>query len=253
VTGDFEYDIHSTSLHDYELRVLDAAHTAPAEYLSDGDSSSDVEPTLTPTEATTATVPPAFQVTINLAYTPKALTHFAGVTDLKNKFVLGLQRINDTLKNSRINARVLLGRVAKVAYTENDTMKLVRDDVEAGLVSGLPVPTGKNKTVLVADVFGKWSGTAMLGGPYIVIKYGFISTNLLAHEVGHSFNCVHERAFQFGNGRYTTMIQDGSLGREPIYSNPNATWLGQAAGTTYHFNARRICEHFKLGLGCWLP
>ena len=68
---------------------------------------------------------------------------------------------------------------------------MVRQDVEAGLVPGLPVPTGKNKTVLVVDVYGKWNGTAMLSGPYAVIKYDDISTLTLAHELGHTFGAIH--------------------------------------------------------------
>ena len=162
-------------------------------------------------------------------------------------------RTNDTLKNSNLNVRVKLGKVVFVKeYTQNSTLGLVRQDVEAGRVPGLPVPTAKNKTVLVVDVFGR-GGTAMLGGPYVIIKHQSISTLLLTHEMGHSFGAIHEKAYQFTNGRYTAMIQDGSLGREPIYSNPMAQWLGAPAGTSTLSNARRMCtEFFKLGTGCWI-
>lgn len=48
----------------------------------------------------------------------------------------------------RQRPRVKLGRIVFVKeYTENSTLGLVRQDVEAGLVPGLPVPTGKNETV----------------------------------------------------------------------------------------------------------
>ena len=82
-----------------------------------------------------------------------------------------MARTNDTLKNSNLNVRVRLNKFVFVKeYTENTTLSLVREDVEAGLVPGLPVPIGKNKTVLVVDVYGKWNGTAQLSGPYAVIK-----------------------------------------------------------------------------------
>jgi len=162
--------------------------------------------------------------------------------------------VNNTLKNSNLNVRVKLGRIVFIdRYKENTSLRLVRRDVERGRVRGLPVPTGKNKTVLVVDVFGKWTGTAMLGGPYIVIKHHAISTLTFAHEMGHSFGGIHEKTYQFRNGRYTAMIQSGRTLREPIYSNPKVQWFGERAGTARLSNAQRMCnEFFKLGRGCWI-
>jgi hypothetical protein len=190
---------------------------------------------------------------VNLAYTRAALAHFPSATALRDAFVIGLSRTNDTLRNSNLNVHVRLNRVVFVKdYTENDNLALVREDVEAGLVPGLPVPINKNKTVLVVDVYGKWNGTAMLGGPYAVIKYDYISTLTLAHEIGHLFAAIHLKAYQFTNGRWTVMTQDRTL-REPIYSNPMVQWLGEPAGTSTLFNARRMCnEFFELGPGCWI-
>ena len=151
--------------------------------------------------------------------------------------------------------RVKLNRVVFVkGYTENTSLKLVRQDVEGGLVQGLPFPRGKNKTVLVVDTYAPYNGTAILGGPYVVIKYHAISTLTLVHELGHTFGATHLRAYQFTNGRYTVMapFQYGTL-REPIYSNPMVQWLSEPAGTSTLFNARRMCnEFFKLGPGCWI-
>ena len=91
---------------------------------------------------------------------------------------------------------------------------------------GLPVPIGKNKTVLVVDAYAPYNGTAMLAGPYAVIKYHVISTLTLVHELGHTFGATHLKAYQFTNGRYTVMapFAYGTL-REPIYSNPKFNGL----------------------------
>jgi len=255
VKGDFEYDITKDRSGDYELRATHLKNTVAEECLADSNHKVDsgASQRIGTNSITTFAVAPPLEITVNLAYTKAALAHFPSVTALKNDFVIGLGRTNDTLKNSNLNVRVKLGRIVFVKeYTENSTLKLVRQDVEGGLVPGLPVPTGKNKTVLVVDVFGIWNGTAMLGGPYAVIKHHVISTLTLAHEIGHLFGAIHLRAYQFTNGRYTVMTQDRTL-REPIYSNPRVQWFGEPAEISTLFNARRMCnEFFKLGPGCWI-
>ena len=264
VEGDLEYDVVKDSSGDYELRTTNLKNAAAEEYLADSDRRvvsdtsqevvSDASQELDTNSSTTFSVAAPLEITVNLAYTRAALTQYPSATALKNAFVIGLGRVNDTLRNSNLNVRVKLGRVIFVKnYRQNSTLQLVRQDVEDGRVPGLPVPAGKNKTVLVVDVYGKFSGTAMLGGPYIVINQHAISTLLLAHEMGHSFGAIHLKAHQFANGRYTAMVQDGSLGREPIYSNPKARWFGQRAGSIKHFNAKRMCdEFFRLGPRCWI-
>lgn len=266
--GDFEYDITKDGRGDYELRATDLKDTVVDECLTDSDpkvqsaagqdigtdSITTSAAATTSEAATTFTAAQPFEITVNLAYTRAALAQFPSATALKNAFVIGLTRVNNTLKNSNLNVRVKLGRVVFVdRYRQNTSLRLVRQDVERGRVPGLPVPTGKNKTVLVVDVFGKWTGTAMLGGPYIVIKHHAISTLTFAHEMGHSFGGIHEKTYQFRNDRYTAMIQSGRTLREPIYSNPKVQWFGQRAGTATLSNAQRMCsEFFKLGRGCWI-
>jgi hypothetical protein len=258
VKGDVEYDIIKDSSGDYELRATDPKNTVAAECLADSGHRVDsgASQAISTNSITTFAVAPPFEITVNLAYTKAALAHFPSAIALKNDFVIGLARTNNTLKNSNLNVRVKLGRIAFVKeYTENKTgLRWVRQDVEGGLVPGLPVPTGKNKTVLVVDVFGIENGTAMLGGPYVVIKHHVISTLTLAHEIGHTFGAIHEKAYQFTNGRYTVMgdFTKTTL-REPIYSNPMAQWLGEPAGTSTLFNAKRMCiKFFELGPGCWI-
>ena len=262
VKEDFEYDITKDSRGDYELRATDLKDTVVDECLTDSDPKvqSAAGQTIgtnsisTSEAVTTLAAARPFEITVNLAYTKAALAQFPSATALKNAFVIGLARVNDTLKNSNLNVRVRLGRIVLVnRYRENTSLRLVRRDVERGRVRDLPVPTGKNKTVLVVDVFGKWTGTAMLGGPYIVIKHHAISTLTFAHEMGHSFGGIHEKTYQFRNGRYTAMIQSGRTLREAIYSNPKIQWLGERAGTARLSNAQRMCnEFFKLGRGCWI-
>jgi len=266
VKGDFEYDITKDGRGDYELRATDLKDTVVDECLTDSDPKVQAAAgqnvgtaaittsaaATTFTAATTAARP--FEITVNLAYTKAALAQFPSAKALTNAFVIGLARVNNTLKNSNLNVRVKLGKIVFIdRYKENTSLRLIRRDVERGRVRGLPVPTGKNKTVLVVDVFGKWTGTAMLGGPYIVIKHHAISTLTFAHEMGHSFGGIHEKTYQFRNSRYTAMIQSGRTLREPIYSNPKVQWLGQRAGTATLSNAQRMCsEFFKLGRGCWI-
>jgi len=261
VKGDFEYDVIKDSSGYYELRVTDLTHTVAEEFLADSDHkvASAASQTIGTDSLATFAVATPLGINVNLAYTKAALAHFPGETEtaaataLKNEFAIGLARTNDTLKNSNLNVQVKLNRIVFVKdYTENSTLSLVREDLEAGLVPDLPVPTGKNKTVLVVDVYGKWNGTAQLSGPYAVIKWDFISTLTLAHELGHTFGAIHLKRYQFMNGRYTVMTQDRTL-REPIYSNPKVQWLGEPAGTSNLFNAKRMCdEFFKLGTGCWI-
>ena len=230
VKGDFEYDITKDGRGDYELRATDLKDTVVDECLADSDpevqspagrnirtdaiatsvAATTLEAATTSAAATTFATARPLEITVNLAYTKAALAQFPSATALKNAFVIGLARVNGTLKNSNLNVRVKLGKIVFVnRYRENTSLRLVRRDVERGRVPGLPVPTGKNKTVLVVDVYGKWTGTAMLGGPYIVIKHYAISTLTFAHEMGHSFGGIHEKTYQFRNGRYTTMIQSG--------------------------------------------
>ena len=261
VKGDFEYDVIKDSSGYYELRVTDLTHTVAEEFLADSDHkvASSASQTIGTDSLATFAVATPLGINVNLAYTKAALAHFPGETEtaaataLKNEFAIGLARTNDTLKNSNLNVQVKLNRIVFVKdYTENSTLSLVREDLEAGLVPDLPVPTGKNKTVLVVDVYGKWNGTAQLSGPYAVIKWDFISTLTLAHELGHTFGAIHLKRYQFMNGRYTVMTQDRTL-REPIYSNPKVQWLGEPAGTSNLFNAKRMCDgFFKLGTGCWI-
>jgi len=261
VKGDFEYDVIKDSSGYHELRVTDLTHTVAEEFLADSDHkvASAASQTIGTDSLATFAVATPLGINVNLAYTKAALAHFPGETEtaaataLKNEFAIGLARTNDTLKNSNLNVQVKLNRIVFVKdYTENSTLSLVREDLEAGLVPDLPVPTGKNKTVLVVDVYGKWNGTAQLSGPYAVIKWDFISTLTLAHELGHTFGAIHLKRYQFMNGRYTVMTQDRTL-REPIYSNPKVQWLGEPAGTSNLFNAKRMCdEFFKLGTGCWI-
>jgi len=262
VKGDFEYDITKDGRGDYELRATDLKDTVVDECLTDSDRESKsaaaqnigTDSITTSAAATIFTAARPFEITVNLAYTKAALAQFPSAKALTNAFVIGLARVNNTLKNSNLNVRVKLGRIVFLdRYKENTSLRLVRRDVERGRVRDLPVPTGKNKTVLVVDVFGKWTGTAMLGGPYIVIKHHAISTLTFAHEMGHSFAGIHEKTYQFRNGRYTAMIQSGRTLREPIYSNPKVQWFGQRAGTATLSNAQRMCsEFFKLGRGCWI-
>jgi len=255
VKSDFEYDLARDSRGEYELRATDLKNAIADECLADSRHRVDsgASQRIGTDSVTALAVAPPVEINVNLAYTTAALAQFQDATALKNAFVFGLARTNDTLRNSNLNVRVKLNKVVFVKdYTENDTLALVREDVEAGLVPGLPVPIGKNKTVLVVDVFGKWNGTAMLSGPYAVIKYHVISELTLAHELGHTFGAIHLKAYRFANGRYTVMTQDRTL-REPIYSNPKVQWLGEPAGTSTLFNAKRMCsEFFKLGLGCWI-
>jgi hypothetical protein len=255
VTGNFEYDIIKGISGDYELRATDLKNTVAEDCLADSrhKGNSGAGQKVGTNSITTLAVAPPLEINVNLAYTKAALAQFPSATALKNDFVIGLARTNDTLQNSNLNVRVKLNRIVFVKeYTENETLALVREDVEAGLVPGLPVPIGKNKTVLVVDVFGKWNGTAILGGPYAVIKYNFISTLTLAHELGHTFGAIHLKAYHFTNGRWTVMTQDRTL-REPIFSNPKVQWFGEPAGTSTLFNARRMCnEFFLLGPGCWI-
>jgi len=255
VKDDFEYDIVKDGRGEYELRATNLRNTIAEECLADSghQGNSGAGQKVGTDSITTLAVAPPLEINVNLAYTKAALAQFPSATALKNDFVIGLALTNDTLRNSNLNVRVRLNKVVFVKdYTENDTLALVREDVEAGLVPGLPVPINKNKTVLVVDVFGKWNGTAMLSGPYAVLKYHVISSLTLAHELGHTFGAIHLKAYQFANGRYTVMTQDRTL-REPIYSNPKMQWLGEPAGTSTLFNAKRMCgEFFKLGAGCWI-
>ena len=261
VKGDVEYDITKDGRGDYELRTTDLNDAVADECLTGRErkvetassQSVDTESITAFAAATSFAVARPFEITVNLAYTKAALAQFASATALKNAFVIGLARVNETLRNSNLNVRVQLGRIVFVnKYRENTSLRLVRQDVERGLVPGLPVPTGKNKTVFVVDVFGKWTGTAMLGGPFIVIKHHAISTLTLAHEMGHSFGGIHEKTYGFRNGHYTAMIQSGGTLREPIYSNPGILWFGERAGTAARSNAQRMCrEFFRLGSGCW--
>jgi hypothetical protein len=256
VKGDFEYDLVKDSHGDYELRAS-LRNTIAEECLADSGhtGNSGLGQKVGSDSITTLAVAPPLEINVNLAYTKAALAQFPSATALKNDFVIGLARTNDTLKNSNLNVRVRLNRVVFVReYTENLSLWKVRQDVEAGLVPGLPIPTGKNKTVLVVDVYGEVNGTAMLAGPYAVIKYHVISTLTLVHELGHTFGAIHLKAYQFTNGRYTVMapFEYGPL-REPIYSNPKVQWFGEPAGTSTLFNAKRMCtEFFKLGPGCWI-
>ena len=257
VKGDFEYDIFKDSRGDYELRATDLRNTIAEECLADSGhkGNSGLGQKVGTDSITTLAVAPPLEINVNLAYTKAALAQFPSATALKNDFVIGLARTNDTLRNSNLNVRVKLNRVVFVReYTENLSLRKVRQDVEAGLVPGLPVPTGKNKTVLVVDVYGEVNGTAMIAGPYAVIKYHVISTLTLVHELGHTFGAIHLKAYQFTNGRYTVMapFAYGPL-REPIYSNPKVQWFGEPAGTSTLFNAKRMCtEFFRLGPGCWI-
>jgi hypothetical protein len=233
--------------------AADASALAAATTAAAADASAAVTTTTASSAASTTTYAPSpLEIIVNLAYTKAALAQYPSATALANAFVIGLTRVNDALRNSNLNVRVRLGRTVLVdKYKQNTTLRLVRQDVENGRVPGLPVPTGKNKTVLVVDVYGKWSGTAMLAGPYVVIKHHAISTMTLAHEMGHSFGGIHEKTYKFRNGHYTAMLQSGL--REPIYSNPKVSWLGERAGTTTLSNSQRMCnEFFKLGRGCWI-
>ena len=126
VKGDFEYDIFKDSRGDYELRATDLKNTVAEECLADSDQKVDsgASQTVGTDSITTFAVAPPLEINVNLAYTKAALAQFPSATALKNDFVIGLARTNDTLKNSNLNVRVKLNRIVFVKeYTENSTFK----------------------------------------------------------------------------------------------------------------------------------
>ena len=129
VKGNFEYDTIKDSRGDYELRATDLNNTVVEEYLADSDPpvASGASQTIGINSITTLAVAPPFEITVDLAYTKAALAHFPSATALVNDFVIGLGRVNDTLRNSNLNVQVKLGNVVFVKeYTENRSLALVR-------------------------------------------------------------------------------------------------------------------------------
>ena len=137
--GDFEYDITKDGRGDYELHATDLKDTVVDEGLTDSDLRSNLLrariSALTPSPqsatattfaaATTFTAAQPFEITVNLAYTKAALAQFPSARALTNAFVIGLTRVNNTLKNSNLNVRVKLGRIVFLdRYKENTSLKV---------------------------------------------------------------------------------------------------------------------------------
>ncbi len=177
---------------------------------------------------------------------------------------------NAALANSRVTAFRwnYLGTVATPAYTSGET---IGDDLRAMRGTGeisrfvfdTQIPRGADQVVLLAGgIKQPAAGNAWLGGnfahsaasyPYPTRSNGERSTQvtsyrLIAHELGHNFECRHHRSAEGenapdGNGQYhyghitsdnfgtiMTSTVGSTHGIIPYFSTPDVTFRGQPVG-----------------------
>lgn len=249
--GSIEKEIYSPNNgSDVVMNIMDSASLPPV-----GEDSIEIDPKnleyadleSTGVQKITAGGGTITEYVVNLAYTAKALSSAGSASNIAMNFSTGIAMMNRAFENSEMGVKFIVGDVAPVKYSESNSLSQSVTDMAGGKVIGLP--TSGRATVMAVGVWDpNYDGYAQIGGKYSAIEVRYLSTVLLAHELGHVLGGVHKHYHDLKVGSNTIMIAYGY--RELIYSNPYVDWNGYPAGDADSFTADVICD--RVGTGCHL-
>lgn len=209
---------------DEQVRAMAAARQAKQAALVAGGTAAPAEPATAAAEN-----PQRPEVHIMMAYTPAVLSTMTGTARtaaLQSAFDLSIAKTNDALARSLVSARVKLVRIYETTYTSDgnsgtlvaglqdaalralfntgdgrmDEIHAVRDQAGADVVflalnrrdtSSIGVSYVLESPSITNDALGS-NYNALFG--FGVVEYASLAgTNVVPHELGHVFGCVHDR------------------------------------------------------------
>ncbi len=214
--------IHPTA--DEKAKALAAARVRKSAALTAGGDTGPVAPGVAAAEN-----PQRSEVHVMMAYTPSVLSTLSGAARtaaLQSAFDLAIAKTNDAFAASLITARVKLVKIYETAYSSDgpsgtlvsglqdtalralystddgrmDDIHAVRDQAGADVVF-LALNRRDTASIGVSYVLESPSITnEAVGSNYNalfafgVVEYGSVTgTNVVPHELGHVFGCVHDR------------------------------------------------------------
>ncbi|QYM79575.1 zinc-dependent metalloprotease [Horticoccus luteus] len=199
-------------------------------------------------------------VQVMMLYSQAVLTSTVTPSVVQGVFDIGIQKVNDAMAFSHVNARVELVRVAQVAYNETASAS---SKVQSDALAALRAPgdgqmdeihdwrneAGADLVCLAlrrADASSSGLGYLLQTAgdndnadfAFSVVQYDYIgSSDVVPHELGHNFGCAHDRenadhagAFSYSYGyrfyganskQYRTIMAYAPGSGVGFYSNPN--------------------------------
>ena len=225
----------------------------------------------TPPAAHPAKVQEMTIITMIVAYTKAAASHYSDIE--KDLILLAVEEANQSFRNSGIqNVRLKLVHSYKTAYVEQgghfDHVSHFADKGD-GQMEEIHALRDKYHADVALLVVHDPIGCGLAAGVAVAADRAFAvvhhecaaNTYSLAHEVGHLIGARHDAAidnskapFLFGHGfvngnKWRTMMSYeescNKCPRLPVWSNPDITIRGDAAGSELSNNARVIREQAK--------
>ncbi len=217
--------------------------------------------------------------------TPQARSNASGVDGIEAKIVNAVAKANQAYQNSQIDMQLNIVHMAEIPYTETGDMTKSLDDLDGKTDGKMDAvhqwrdAYGADQVVLVSadtnycgyawimlypgSAFEQWA----FGVVHDDSKYACLSTNTLAHELGHNQGNVHDRANSNVTGAYTysygyntcttSGIQTimsyrcGGASLIPHFSNPNVLDGSEPTGISNSEDTARSMNNTKSYVAAW--
>ena len=195
-----------------------------------------------------------------------------GQANLESMIQNAVQSANQAYLNSQVAITMNLVGTQQVSVTEGSSMSATKSALQSdSAVANLRNQLGADVVMLVSqnsDYCGLANvmlsnSTSFASSAYGVVYSACLSNQSLAHEVGHIQGLMHDRAnspasgaYPYGFG-YRVCVSDGTGFRDVmsyscsgaprvlLFSNPNVTYNGHAAGVSYELSPSTSAENAR--------
>jgi peptidyl-Asp metalloendopeptidase len=202
-----------------------------------------------------------------------------GVAGIETKIINAVDAMNNANANSLINSRFHLVHMEEVNYVETgdmdpalrrltntndgfmDNVHALRDQHGADIVSLIDEDSNYCGIAWVMTS-GLLSNNRMAGNAFNVVYSGCLSSDTLAHEVGHNEGCAHDRAnsnvagsypYSYGHqdavNTFRTIMaincSGSSCPRIQNFSNPNVTHNGAPTGIDHNVDPNNSTDNAR--------
>ncbi len=213
-----------------------------------------------------------------VVYSPASRARYGQAT-LESMILSAVTAANQAYQNSQINLSLNLVRVEEVAYTETGDMGVALTRLQTGndgyidAVHQLRDQYGADLVAMI-DEDANYCGIAYVMSPessgfagwaFSVIYSSCLSSQTLAHEIGHNQGDAHDRAnssvagafpYSYGHRRcvndatgFRTIMSysNGCTGGTRInnFSNPNVLFAGYATGISYELDPANSADNAR--------